>query len=218
MAELVSCWVLAGFNNNGIRGGTMVRTRVAAVLAAASFFAVHLTAMAAPVHYNIQFSGSTVSSTLPTGSFDYDPTTPAFSNFVVEWNGLSFDLTGGANSPTVFVSNVAGAPVCGATSGAEKSFLLLSKDSCLPQELAPKEWELLPLGSDSLFFDFVGGGGQGNQMFFTSSSVAYASADECRPDCGSGSWEISRAIPEPGTLALFGFGLAGLAASRRRRQ
>ena len=67
----------------------MVRTRVAAVLAAASFFAVHLTAMAAPVHYNIQFSGSTVSSTLPTGSFDYDPTTPAFSNFVVEWNGLS---------------------------------------------------------------------------------------------------------------------------------
>jgi hypothetical protein len=215
MAELVSCWVRAGFNNNGIRGGTMVRTRVAAVLAAASFFAVHLTAMAAPVHYNIQFSGSTVSSTLPTGSFDYDPTTPAFSNFVVEWNGRSFDLTGGANSPTVFVSNVAGAPVCGATSGAEKSFLLLSKDSCLPQELAPKEWELFPLGSDSLHFDFVGGGGEA-EMFFTSSFVDYA--NECQPDCGSGSWEISRAIPEPGTLALLGFGLAGLAASRRRRQ
>ena len=215
MDERASCSAPAGFNNNEIRGDIMVRTRVAAVLAAASLCAAHLTAMAAPVHYNIQFSGGTVSGTLPTGSFDYDPATPAFSNFVVEWNGLNFNLTGGANSPIVFVSGQPDAPVCG-VSGAARSFLLLTKDSCLPQELAPKQWELLPVGSDSLQFDFVGGGGQGNQMFFTSSSVTYASADECRPYCGSGSWQISRAIPEPGTLALVGFSLAGLAASRRR--
>lgn len=195
----------------------MVRTRVAAALAAASLFAVHLTAIAAPVHYNIQFSGSTVTGTLPTGSFSYDAATPAFSNFIVEWNGLNFNLTGGANAPIVFVSGQSNAPVCG-VSGAAIAFLLLSKDSCLPQELAPKKWELLPVGSNSLQFDFVGGGGQGNQMFFTSSSVTYASPDECRPDCGSGSWQISRAIPEPGTLALVGFALAGLAASRPRKR
>ena len=46
-------------------------------------------------NYSIAFSGSTP---LPTsGQFTYDSTAPAFSNFTIQWNGLTFDLTNAAN-------------------------------------------------------------------------------------------------------------------------
>jgi hypothetical protein len=196
----------------------MARTRSAALLAVASLLAVQLTATAAPVRYDIQFSGATASGTLPTGSFDYDAAAPAFSDFIVEWNGLSFDLTAQANAP--IVSNPPGQPACGA-SGAALAFLLLSADSCLETVgLRPKQWELA-VNSPGVQFDFVGGGGQA-QMFFTSNAVAYDFQDKCSQTdiyCGEGSWGISVAeVPEPGTLALLGFGLAGLLGLRKRKQ
>jgi len=49
--------------------------------------------------YTITFSGSGV---LPaSGSFTYDSTVPAFSDFLVLWDGTTIDLTAAANSPAV---------------------------------------------------------------------------------------------------------------------
>jgi len=49
--------------------------------------------------YAITFSGG---GTIPTsGSFTYDSAVPQFSNFIVDWGGLSFDLTASANNPYV---------------------------------------------------------------------------------------------------------------------
>ena len=43
-------------------------------------------ALAAPVQYSINFS-QTVGSSTQTGSFFYDAASPAFSNFIVTFNG-----------------------------------------------------------------------------------------------------------------------------------
>ena len=52
--------------------------------------------LANPTQYDIAFSGG---SGAPTGSFFYDVDVPSFSDFIVTWNGLTFNLTGSANTP-----------------------------------------------------------------------------------------------------------------------
>jgi hypothetical protein len=59
--------------------------------------------LAAPIDYTMTFTGGYYGSSntlVPdapqSGSFTYDPAT-GFSNFVVLWQGLSFDLTAAAN-------------------------------------------------------------------------------------------------------------------------
>jgi hypothetical protein len=170
--------------------------------------------MATPEHYSITFSGSTIAGTLPTGSFDYDPAAPTFSNFLVAWDGLSFDLTGAANSP---VLSGLSEPVCGA-SGAALSFLLLNDDPCLTTEnVGATRWELGVSGQD-VIFSFIGGGGPAGELFFSSVQGPYASVGNCSEQCGQGLWQVARSVPEPGTLTLLGLGLAGLAVLRRRKQ
>ena len=69
-------------------------------------------ALATPTQYDIAFSGG---SPTPTGSFLYDPTVPTFSDFIVTWNGLTFDLTGAANTPVFNPGTTLQLPLCGAT-------------------------------------------------------------------------------------------------------
>jgi hypothetical protein len=77
--------------------------------------------------YTINFTGGPL---LPTaGSFTYDPDTPNFTNFLVTWDGVPFDLTSAANDPII---GIGGNPPCiGAATGAAATFLLLS-GACSP--------------------------------------------------------------------------------------
>ena len=82
-------------------------------------------AHAAPVKYNIQFTTTSGSPTPASGSFFYDPDVPVFSNFLVVWNGISFDMTAAANNPKFAwgACNTAG-------NGAADTFDFLLNQNC----------------------------------------------------------------------------------------
>ena len=79
------------------------------------------TARAAAITYDITFTSN---GDLPVGSFTYDAAVPAFTNFLVQWNGLTFDLTSAANSP--FDDGASGPACLGGLTGAAASFVWLS--------------------------------------------------------------------------------------------
>lgn len=70
-------------------------------------FACALPMLGAPIDYTMAFTGGYYGFSGPlipdapqSGSFTYDPAS-GFSNFVVLWQGLSFDLTAAANATPV---------------------------------------------------------------------------------------------------------------------
>jgi hypothetical protein len=71
-------------------------------------------AFALPTHadtittYTINFTTTSGSPTPLSGSFTYDSTTPLFTDFLVTWNGNTFNLTAEANSPTTGSSGCLG--------------------------------------------------------------------------------------------------------------
>lgn len=98
-----------------------MRTTLAAILFLAASFGVQL-APAAPIVYDFTFvsDGGPVPA---SGTFTYDSTNPTFSAFLVDWNGILFDLTSQANNPIIFPSS----PAClNGLTGAAASFLMLT--------------------------------------------------------------------------------------------
>lgn len=74
-------------------------------------------------NYAITFTLTSGSPAPAIGTFAYDSTVPSFSNFLVLWDGVTFNLTSGANSP----ASIGPYAAClTSTSGASASFSLLT--------------------------------------------------------------------------------------------
>lgn len=158
-------------------------------------------------NYTISFSGT---GTLPTsGSFTYDSTTPAFSSFIVVWDGLTFNLTSAANSPGIIGPTP---PACiSGDSGAAASFQLLTNCGG-----PTTEWQANP---QETFVNFI---------FLTPET---SSACENGHDCigfsanassstfegGYGTFSVAATTaPEPSSLALMLLGLGLVFVMRKR--
>jgi len=108
-------------SNPGIRNLSCA-AKVALFLIASSLALAAATTPSGPATYNIRFSVA-YGGPAPVGSFTYDPA-KGFSNFIVQWNGYSFDLTAAANKPIV-IQNVASG--CAGVSGAALGFAIISQ-------------------------------------------------------------------------------------------
>jgi hypothetical protein len=151
-------------------------------------------AMANP--YAITFTTS--SGVAPTsGSFDYDPTN-GFSNFLVTWNGITYDLTSSANTVPDGTPEI--------VFGLDRPALSFAVLSQTLGEATSYYWEAAdPGGIVSNYFDFHA----------PTSSTSVTIDGEKPPThlfymtAGTGTWQIID-LPEPSKFVLRLAGLAGM--------
>jgi hypothetical protein len=163
--------------------------------------AVSLPVYASSVNYTINFTTSSGSPGPTSGSFTYDSSTGTFSNFVVAWDGYSFNLTSSANATFTH-----GSGCTGEASSGTFSFALLSQALTCPS--APEYfWFGQPRVGPTQVFVFEDELPSGYDQIV-------ASLPETSTGTGSaeGSWTISAVAntPEPSELLLLGSGLVGL--------
>jgi len=176
---------------------------------------------ASVMHYNVSFAGDgSRVSILPTaGSFDYDAAHPTFSNFIVVWNGVPFDLTSSANSPSIF-----GSPTTCTSTGAALSFDVLTGAACALSPAGDTGWivrTLKPCLSCSGVFEFFKQvcpcfEPPPERLLVIRSQVMLV--DDPLSTTSGGSFSVAAAIDEPASLALLIAGLTGVVLGKRRRR
>jgi len=160
----------------------------------------------APVFYVINFAlqSGTPGAPLPTSAtFDYNASVPQFTNFLVNWDGLSFDMTNAANSPQI--NSFSAACVLGDT-GAAASFLLLTNCGNPVSGLTVTTW-FANGNLNPQIFNFYSGDAMGGNNFiqFTANPTTIVAPFNTE---ALGTFTVT-AVPEVGTwsLVLVGLGL-----------
>jgi len=179
--------------------------------------ALALSASCAPILYRIEFSGeSAIGSPLPSGSFVYDPDV-GFSDFLVNWNGVTLDLTSSANAPQLASDPATGCDL--AASDPQYGFIIMTQSAAGCTSPAQYAWA----------GDFLGGSYA--RLLFTLNVVDGLAAPRdligglvvsnvpLSPpmDFAAGGWTVT-AVPEPSTLALGLASVLSLASIRLIRR
>ena len=141
-----------------------------------------------------------VTSSTPSGSFSYDTTTPAFSDFIVDFDGVTLDLTASANNP----SNVGGYPACiGTDTGAKAGFDLLD-GSCAGSYFSGQVNETPNVASFVFGAPLSGCEAFGPCIYVTDNEFG-ASFSSLTPTATTGTFSIApeaASAPEPSSFGL----------------
>jgi sugar lactone lactonase YvrE len=146
--------------------------------------------------FTIQFTNTNGSLT-PTGSFYYDPTvTDSFSQFLVLWNGVTFDLTAQANNGYIldFGLGITTPPCLGNKLGAAAAFQLLT--ACAAAGGMWGAGEATAIGPSNFMIYLVDPAVGGTAPFW--SSITGLSTQPTITETGAGGvYRVQATAPEP---------------------
>jgi hypothetical protein len=181
-----------------------------------------LPAFADPVTYRIDFTGGSVKGTpLPFGSFTYDPNV-GFSDFLVTWDGVTFDLTSSANAPELATD-----PATGCDSAApdyQYGFIFVTQTATGCTVPAQYAWSGMYLGGSGAQFTLVLNVTKGLSAEQDLIGALVTSNVPVSPsmDSGVGDWSVSpESVPEPSSLTMglaLTLSLAGMILAKRFRR
>ena len=155
---------------------------------------------AAQITYSIEFTTSF--GTAPSsGSFTYDPST-GFSAFIVQWDGVTFDLTSAANAPLQFGST--GCDSEGST--PQYGFIIMSQIATGCNVSYMWGAQSTPPSASFGFSLFDPTTTAEDTIFLATNNGAIVAF-------GGGTWRLS-AVPEPSTLGSVLFGVLSILGRR----
>jgi hypothetical protein len=169
-----------------------------------------------PVHadiitsYTINFTIASGSPAPISGSFNYDSTTPGFTDFLVNWDGFVYDLTASANSPSI-----AGTGCAGEASTPAYAFAIMSQSltSCTYASIDSYFWQgnvyAPATPPDSFVFNYEGAG--------NSDAIYALGTRRVSGPLAYGAWTITP-TPEPSGIYILGTGLLAVAGMSWRRK